>query len=214
MPCKMSCTSSNSSPLVSAVSLLRPSRPLITWSPLFDLYSRLSVALVVLRLKPASLGSSTPYCVIASTDPQFLTGLQALTLLCPINHHLVGLAGFSAACMHHCRTLWPGTGNNTLASSSACSVIALASALASLPPGFSASLPELLLCLRSGHKAPQAFWGPRRKIILVFATALNTGSYLHKLRSRLRDSLFLLPQFLSCARPIVALCPSVRPCQI
>ncbi len=73
-----------SSPLVSAVSWLRP-RPILSQHGHRLRNSRLSVALARPRTRQASLGSSTPYCVIASQPAsQLLDDIQAL-LLCPVS---------------------------------------------------------------------------------------------------------------------------------
>ncbi len=74
-----------SSPLVPAVSLASSKSSSATWSPLAITPRFVPLLLLVLRLdKKLSLGSSTPYCVIALSRPQLLDGLQAL-LLCPVS---------------------------------------------------------------------------------------------------------------------------------
>ncbi len=108
--------------------------------------SRLSVALARPQTRQKLLLTpSNPYCVIASNTSSVLDGLPGRLLLHQLIIILV-IGGFSAIPAPSLQTLWPCTGNNTrLASSSACSVIALASSLAassqellSLFTGFSA----------------------------------------------------------------------------
>ncbi len=182
-----------------------------TWSPLAITLGFVPLLLLVLRLDKASLGSSTPYCVIASnTSSSCLTVFRRL-LLCPVSHHLVDWQVFRNTCAIIAGALALARATIPLASSSACSIYRVAS----LSPLLGASQPLygllLTLTLRA-LGAPQSVLEPRR-VRQVFFLALSSRVLSASLEARLRDNLILAPQFLSTL-VIVALCPSVRPCQI
>ncbi len=162
MPCKMSMHDAAAQLAFSLCGLLvaSSSRPL-TFMVTAYLTRSLSVALA----RPpdstkASLGSSTFVCVIArSNTSSVYDGLQALCFSAQLIIILLigGIFAIPAAC--HCRRfVAPARATIPLTFLQACSVIALASALAS-SQGFSASLPGLLrsCALRASRSLKSAF---------------------------------------------------------
>ncbi len=127
MPCKMSCTSSRLSCLslcgllVSSVVLSQRGHRLYN--------SRLPCCRLVLRLRQSflALNPVLRHCIqyVLSCLTVFRRLLSAQLII------ILLISGIFCNTCYHCRRFGLSTGNNTLSSSSACSVIALASALAS-----------------------------------------------------------------------------------
>ncbi len=151
MPCKMSCTSSRLSSPLSLCGLLGFVQVVLSQHGHRAANSRLSrcscsssdSTKLLLLLNPV-----LRHCV-QYTSSVALTVFRRL-LLCPINHHLVDWRDFPQYLRHHCERFGLSTGNNALSSSSACSVIALASALASSR----ATQPLQMLALLLGPLGP------------------------------------------------------------
>ncbi len=147
-----------------------------------------------------------PCASLRPIRPQLLDGLQAPASL-PGNHHLVDWRVFPRNTCHHCRAAQAlAQATIPIASSSACSVICFRSRLFS---GFSASLRGPAFNSRSSPQGPWKVLEPSSSSGLLPCVKLS--GLICWLESRLRDSLFLHPRFLSTL-DVVALLSSVRPC--